>query len=278
MKYLLSVIAILWGINVYAQLSPAPQGLDNYKCIDTTRFEIHYSFKLKNHSSQKQYNEDRRVIQVGRSVIKDYSEIIYHYDSLATENFKKGLSTSNNPNITYPCEIYSYPLEKRRHEKYRMILNAGVLCYPSMWEDLNWTYSLDETMVLYNYTCNKATTKYAGREYTAWYTLDVPISYGPYKFFGLPGLIIKIEESTGMYIWEMYSLSVSATPIHIYQYEKEQKCTEESAARTIHRMMTTPMTFLSSAGSRVLVRQNDGSFGSPAKDEKGMPYEPIELR
>jgi len=239
MKYLLSVIAILWGINVYAQLSPAPQGLDNYKCIDTTRFEIHYSFKFKNHSSQKQYNEDRRVIQVGRSVIKDYSEIIYHYDSLATENFKKGLSTSNNPNITYPCEIYSYPLEKRRHEKYRMILNAGVLCYPSMWEDL---------------------------------------SYGPYKFFGLPGLIIKIEESTGMYIWEMYSLSVSATPIHIYQYEKEQKCTEESAARTIHRMMTTPMTFLSSAGSRVLVRQNDGSFGSPAKDEKGMPYEPIELR
>ena len=116
------------------------------------------------------------------------------------------------------------------------------------------------------------------RQYTAWYTLDVPISYGPYKFFGLPGLIIKIEESTGMYIWEMYSLSVSATPIHIYQYEKEQKCTEESAARTIHRMMTTPMTFLSSAGSRVLVRQNDGSFGSPAKDEKGMPYEPIELR
>ena len=95
MKYLLSVIAILWGINVYAQLSPAPQGLDNYKCIDTTRFEIHYSFKFKNHSSQKQYNEDRRVIQVGRSVIKDYSEIIYHYDSLATENFKKGFGNNS---------------------------------------------------------------------------------------------------------------------------------------------------------------------------------------
>ena len=56
----------------------------------------------------------------------------------------------------------------------------------------------------------------------AWYTLDVPISYGPYKFFGLPGLIIKIEESTGMYIWEMYSLSVSATPIHIYQMRKNR--------------------------------------------------------
>ena len=48
MKYLLSVIAILWGINVYAQLSPAPQGLDNYKCIDTTRFEIHYTIHPRN--------------------------------------------------------------------------------------------------------------------------------------------------------------------------------------------------------------------------------------
>ena len=79
MKYLLSVIAILWGINVYAQLSPAPQGLDNYKCIDTTRFEIHYSFKFKNHSSQKQYNVDRRVIQVGISVFKYYIDIMFNY-------------------------------------------------------------------------------------------------------------------------------------------------------------------------------------------------------
>lgn len=278
MKYLLFVIAILLGNNAYAQLSPAPQTLDNYKCIDTARFEIYYSFKFKNHSSYKQYNEDRRVIQVGRSVIKDYSEIVYHYDSLATENFKKGLSTSNNPNITYPCEIYSYPSEKKRDEKYRMILNAGVLCFPSDWEDLNWTYSSDETMVLNNYTCNKATTKYAGREYTAWYTIDVPFPYGPYKFYGLPGLIVKLEESTGMYIWEMCGLSSSTTPIHLYQYEKEQKCTEESAARTIYRMMTTPMAFLSSVGSRVMVRQNDGSFGSPAKGEKEMLYEPIELK
>lgn len=278
MRRILSVIAILWGVNAYAQLSPAPQALDDYKCIDTARFEIHYGFRFKNHSSQKQYNEDRRVVQVGRSVIKDYSEIIYHYDSLATENFKKGLSTSNNPNVAYPCEIYSYPLEKRRYEKYRMILNAGVLCYPSKWDELDWTYSSDETVVLYDYTCNKATTKYAGREYTAWYTLDIPISYGPYKFYGLPGLIVKVEESTGMYIWEMCGLRKSTAPIRIYQYEKEQKCTEESAARAIYRMMTTPMTFLSSAGSRVMVRRDDGSFGSPVNDEEEKPYEPMELR
>lgn len=277
MKYILSVFAILICFDSNAQLSPSPQTLDNCQCIDTARLEIRYSFKFKNHPSQKDYYEDIRVIQVGRNVIKDFSEIVYHYDSLATEKFKKGLSTSNNPNVTFPCEIYSYQKAKRRNEKYRMILDAGVLCYPSAWTDLNWNYSSEDAIKLFGYTCNKATTRFAGREYTAWYTLDVPIPYGPYKFSGLPGLIVRLE-SKGMYLWEMCSLSRAPSCIYNYQYEKEQKCTAETAARTISRMMTTPMTFLRSAGSKIMVRQSDGSFAPPATGEKEIPYEPIELK
>lgn len=278
MKYLFSIIAVLVWFNSYAQLSPVPQTLDDSQCIDTANTVIRYSFRFKNHSSQVQYNEDLRVVQIGKTIIKDYSEIVFHYDSLATYNFKKGLSTSNNPNVTFPCEIYSYPREKKRHEKYRMILNAGVLCYPSEWEEINWVYTTDKSVRLHGYTCSMATTKYAGREYIAWYTLDVPISYGPYKFYGLPGLIVKLEESSGMYIWEMCSLDRKSAPIYSYQYEKEQKCTAKTAAQTIYRMMTTPMTFLSSVGSRIMMRRADGSFGSPAKGEEEIPYESIELR
>lgn len=278
---ILRYAVLIWAVSLcsvsHAQLSPVPQTLENGKCIDTAKFEVQYSFKFKNHSSQNQYYEDIRTVQIGKTVVKDFSEIVYHYDSLATENFKKGLSTSNNPNITFPCEIYSYPKEKCRNEKYRMILNAGVLCYPSEWKEVVWTYHPNTTAELFGYTCNKATTKFAGREYIAWYSLDIPIPYGPYKFYGLPGLIVKLEEVSGMYVWEMCSLKKTAVPICNYQYEKEQNCTEESAMRTINRMMATPMTFLSSAGSKVMIRKNDGSFGSSTKGEKEMPYEPIEL-
>ncbi|REC50827.1 GLPGLI family protein [Chryseobacterium piscium] len=47
------------------------------------------------------------------------------------------------------------------------------------------------------YNAQKATTKYGGREWTAWFSTDLPFQDGPYKFYGLPGLIVKIEDTTG---------------------------------------------------------------------------------
>ena len=46
-----------------------------------------------------------------------------------------------------------------------------------------------------NLSCRKATGKYKGRSYTAWYAPDLPFSYGPWKFGDLPGVIMEIVDS-----------------------------------------------------------------------------------
>ncbi len=43
--------------------------------------------------------------------------------------------------------------------------------------------------------CQKATTFYKGRNWEAWFSKEYPISDGPYKFTGLPGLIVKMKDS-----------------------------------------------------------------------------------
>lgn len=48
-----------------------------------------------------------------------------------------------------------------------------------------------------SYNAQKATTNFGGREWTAWFSTDLPFQDGPYKFYGLPGLIVKIEDKTG---------------------------------------------------------------------------------
>jgi GLPGLI family protein len=58
---------------------------------------------------------------------------------------------------------------------------------------INWSL-IDEHKKINTLNCSKATGSFRGRNYTAWYTLDIPVVFGPYKFCGLPGLILEIND------------------------------------------------------------------------------------
>ncbi|MBL1220724.1 GLPGLI family protein [Chryseobacterium sp. L7] len=49
----------------------------------------------------------------------------------------------------------------------------------------------------------KAVCEFAGRKWTAWFTTDLLIQDGPYKFYGLPGLIVKLEDSSQTHSFEL---------------------------------------------------------------------------
>ena len=57
----------------------------------------------------------------------------------------------------------------------------------------------DKTDTVFNYPCKMAKTVYAGRNYTAWFTLEIPVSDGPWKFHGLPGLILRVEDDEKLF-------------------------------------------------------------------------------
>lgn len=59
-----------------------------------------------------------------------------------------------------------------------------------------------ETKKIGNFEAHKATGEFRGRLYTAWYTLDVPLPYGPWKLQGLPGLILEAyDQKKEMYLY-----------------------------------------------------------------------------
>jgi len=47
------------------------------------------------------------------------------------------------------------------------------------------------------YECRRATGVFRGREYEAWYAVDIPIPSGPFKLGGLPGLILEATSFDG---------------------------------------------------------------------------------
>ncbi|MCU0349469.1 MAG: GLPGLI family protein [Flavobacterium sp.] len=65
------------------------------------------------------------------------------------------------------------------------------------WVDINWKIE-SKTKKIGNYTATKATGSFRGRFYTAWFTYDIPVPFGPWKLHGLPGLILEAEDSEKM--------------------------------------------------------------------------------
>ncbi|EGV43097.1 GLPGLI family protein [Bizionia argentinensis JUB59] len=75
---------------------------------------------------------------------------------------------------------------------------------------LNWDLRYNDEKKIGSLLCKKATTDYRGRKYTAWYALEIPLAYGPYKFHGLPGLIASISDSSNTFIWTIVSYKLKS--------------------------------------------------------------------
>lgn len=63
--------------------------------------------------------------------------------------------------------------------------------------EMQWTIVEDSTANVLGYECLMAETDYHGRHWKAWFTPEIPMSFGPWKFHGLPGLILKAEANGG---------------------------------------------------------------------------------
>ena len=69
-----------------------------------------------------------------------------------------------------------------------------------------------ETVKIGEYNTQKAETTYGGRTWNVWFTTDVPFQDGPYKFSGLPGLIVKAEDTSGDYSFDLMQTKKIAAP------------------------------------------------------------------
>ncbi len=59
--------------------------------------------------------------------------------------------------------------------------------------NIDWKLTTQKKIIL-GYECQQATGHFRGRMYHAWFTTKIPVSTGPYKFTGLPGLILEIYD------------------------------------------------------------------------------------
>lgn len=81
-------------------------------------------------------------------------------------------------------------------------LNGNNYLVSDQFPPLVWNTNYSDVDTLGKHICHKATAAYRGTTLVAYYTNDIPVPAGPYKFGGLPGLIVMLyNEGANPHYW-----------------------------------------------------------------------------
>ncbi len=96
-----------------------------------------------------------------------------------------------------------------------------------------WEVVADSAKTILGYSCQQARTTLYGRQWTAWYAEDIPMSYGPWKLGGLPGLILEAYDETRIYIFTADGLEEAKgdEPIRLENTSTLEKVTAKDLTR-----------------------------------------------
>lgn len=181
-KYLLFIVCFSF-LNVFAQ---------------TKQFIYEY-ISLPDSTQKKTMESEIMVLNINKVNSEYFSYDMYVSDSAMLDGSKKGLwLMPSNKKMTQDRVL---KINNAKQIKFITVIGDSKYFVDEI-VDLKWKLHPEYITVL-NYKAQKATTEFGGRNWTAWFAKDIPFQDGPYKFKGLPGLIIKIEDDTKSHKFEL---------------------------------------------------------------------------
>ncbi|WP_313099764.1 GLPGLI family protein [Epilithonimonas sp.] len=162
---------------------------------------IMYEYKFASNLEKKDSLETELMyLDIKKEGSNFYSRQKFVSDSTRDAYFKKQIATGST-NFNYRGGNggkIGYSISKS-YPDFNIVLHTGIGNSrfsvknenPMSWKILPDKKTIDKFEV------QKATLDFGGRTWTAWFSQDFPFQDGPYKFSGLPGLILEMEDSTG---------------------------------------------------------------------------------
>lgn len=154
-----------------------------------------YEVISKKDSTSENLTKENFNLDTTPDDIAYYNRLYYINDSLYNANGQYGFKD---------YKLTSFIIKKKNNNSYQNYEYIGDVNFYKITEKAgqNWKIS-DSTKTFGSYPVQKAVTEFGGRKWVAWFTQDIPIPYGPYKFNGLPGLIMELYDSKKEYYFKL---------------------------------------------------------------------------
>ncbi len=200
----ISIITLLIVSNIFSSFAFSQEVLDKAQY----RFYYDYAWEFDT-LTYNDTREDLIILQLGQHISKSYSYHTFRSDSLrATPDGRKVFSESlykvvreqmargERPDPPYYRRMGT--MVYKNHPEGEMTVTDAIggsyYIYPDELHAQSW-HITDSIKTILDYTCQMAVSDFRGRRWTAWFAPDIPISDGPWKFSGLPGLIMEAHDS-----------------------------------------------------------------------------------
>ncbi len=203
--------------------------------LDQATIRCYYQFVQKDKTGQLQ--TDTMTLDIGSQISEYYDITKQKQDSLITKYFNK-INPSTIRSISVLKEQDSFEQESaggttfstgRVKESARLLKNRQtgeiiIIDYlPSVSDKYKFTETIRppawqitaDTATILGYQCQKASATFRGRTYEAWFSPEIPVNDGPWKFFGLPGLILKVVDTGNIFSFVCVGMENLDTPRNI---------------------------------------------------------------
>ena len=223
------------------------------------------------------------MLEIGKKCSKFYSYTKYVGDSVFAADIAN--NASQETMIEHAKQFGKSKLNEQTYKRYPV---GKVTTLDEIAGDINrlrceepeerpqWTLQTDTATIL-SYLCQKAECVFKGRRWIVWYSPEISSSEGPWKLFGLPGLILKAEDNRGHYLFTCTGMEQCHSYRPILFNGKDYEPVNRKAYNKIHeRYYADPVGFImgNTPNVRITIRDNQGN---EARKPKNIAHNPLEL-
>lgn len=162
-------------------------------------------------------NTDNMVLLLGKTSTVYRSIDRMRSDSIIMSKvISKSVSTTPVANVGTHTVIY---LNGQTHKALQQDFLLNKYIYPIDYPIIDWNITPD-TLTIKGQLCQKATGKWKGRTYIAWFCKDIPFRAGPWKLNGLPGLIFRAYDTKKQVEFELVAYQGTINPQTVIENDK----------------------------------------------------------
>lgn len=265
MKYSILLIFFLFSYSLWGKAQippiPLPKNTEHMTTVDSGFIRVWYALNPLKVSYPNTYDDLQRL-DIGLHLSKYYSCFVYNSDSLITMWRKQNRNAQSCPTRLGVKGKASYFWSEYHYSEYFKNFSSNSLTEYSRMpmylyqENCQYTEQIPiqdweihkDTLMIWGYCCQKATCTFRGREYTAWFSIDIPISNGPWKFGGLPGLILKVFDMERLFVYECIRIEQYKNKFPITFYNDYNKYKKRKRKEVLQLQREVNENFLRIAG------------------------------